>query len=64
MADKPCAGDHAIHICELSQQGKHVEIKEAIKYPRFMCLNCGRVAGSGNNLCNPQAIDDIRPSGT
>ncbi len=64
MTDRQCNGEHGIHICELSRQGKHVEIKEVTSYPKFMCMNCGRVANSGNNLCNPRALDDIRPSGT
>jgi len=28
-----------------------------------MCMNCGRVAAMQKNLCNPVAIDDIRPGG-
>ena len=64
MGDTTCIGEHTIHICELASKGKHVEIKEVTKYPKFMCMNCGRVAELDKNLCNPTAIEDIRPAGT
>jgi hypothetical protein len=64
MTAQACTGDHTVHICELSRQGRHVEIKKAATYPQFMCMNCGRVADAATNLCNPRALDDIRPSGT
>lgn len=64
MEQKKCSGEHAVHICELSSKGRHVEIVDAVKNPKYMCMNCGRVAAAENNLCNPEAVDRVRPSGT
>ena len=63
MKQTKCSGEHAIHICELSKNGRHVEIVDVVKNPNYMCMNCGRVAEKQNNLCNPEAIDNIRPGG-
>ena len=64
MAAQTCSGNHATHICELSRQGKHIENTNITSYPQCMCMNCGQVANSGSKLCNPRALDNIRPSGT
>jgi hypothetical protein len=63
MKQAKCSGEHTVHICELSSKGKHVEIVDIVKNPEYMCMNCGRVAAAQKNLCNPEALDDIRPSG-
>lgn len=59
MADTKCTGDHLIHICELANQNKFDNIKKLAQNPCYMCINCGRVADSENNLCNPLAFDKI-----
>jgi hypothetical protein len=64
MSEKPCVGEHRVHICQLAAEQKHEEIKKVAAYPKYMCMNCGRVAEFENNLCNPSSLDDIRPSGT
>jgi hypothetical protein len=33
------------------------EIKKLAKNPTFICFNCGRVADSNKNLCNPMPLD-------
>ena len=33
------------------------EIKELTKKPGSICFNCGRVADSDSNLCNPMPLD-------
>lgn len=58
MSEQQCKGDHSGHLCVLASQDKFAEIKELVKDPKFICFNCGRVADSGNNLCNPMPIAD------
>ena len=48
-----CKGDHTGHICVLASEGKFDEIKQMTSNPQFICFNCGRVADSEKNLCNP-----------
>jgi hypothetical protein len=48
-----CKGEHPGHICVLASQGKFDEIREFKREPLFICFNCGRVAHSEKNLCNP-----------
>jgi len=52
-----CTGDHTGHICLLASQDKFEEIKDLTKNPQFICFNCGRVADSKKNLCNPMPLD-------
>jgi hypothetical protein len=63
MTQTKCSGEHAVHICELSSKGRHVEIVDIVKNPKYICMNCGRVADAQKNLCNTESIDYIRPSG-
>lgn len=57
MAEQICKGDHKGHLCLLASQDKFEEIKELAKNPKFICFNCGRVADSDKNVCNPMPID-------
>ena len=59
MTENKCIGQHSLHICELAQQGKFNQIKQLAQNPYYMCINCGRVADSEKNLCNPLALDKI-----
>ncbi len=54
-----CTGDHSKHLCELAANGEYEQIQKLAKEPYYMCLNCGRMADSEENLCNPIAIDKI-----
>ena len=55
---KECSGpEHQGHLCVLASKGLFEEIKEMTKNPRFICFNCGRVADSEKNLCNPMPLD-------
>jgi hypothetical protein len=58
MAEKEtkCKGEHSGHICVLASNEKFEEIKAITKNPQFICLNCGRVADSEKNLCNPMPL--------
>jgi len=56
MAEQICNGDHASHICVLASNKKMEEIKELTRNPKFICFNCGRVADSKENLCNPMPL--------
>jgi len=48
---------HGKHLCYLNNLGFQIsnpeEYKELVKNPEYMCKNCGRVAASEKNLCNP-----------
>lgn len=52
-----CNGDHSGHICLLASQDKFEDIKKLTKNPQFLCFNCGRVADSEKNLCNPMPLE-------
>ena len=58
MPDNKCAGDHKGHLCVMVSKKKFEEIKELVRSPKFICFNCGRVADSDKNLCNPMPIED------
>lgn len=57
MSENTCKGDHSGHLCVLMSQQKLDEVRELVKKPQFICFNCGRVADSDANLCNPMPID-------
>jgi len=51
--DLICNGEHEGHICLLASKELFEEIKSLTRNPKFICFNCGRVADSKKNLCNP-----------
>ena len=51
-----CKGAHKGHLCVLASQERFAEIKRLAVKPKFICFNCGRVAGARRNLCNPMAL--------
>ncbi len=53
-----CNGDHQAHICMLASKDKFDEIKNLTQNPQYICFNCGRVADSDKNLCNPMSLKD------
>lgn len=55
---KSCDKEHKGHICVLASNGKFDVIKEIAANPKFICFNCGRVANSDKNLCNPMPLGD------
>ncbi len=58
MSEKKCKpGEHKGHLCVLASEGRFDEIKQRVKKPQFVCFNCGRVADSKINLCNPMPLD-------
>jgi hypothetical protein len=56
MAEKTCKGEHSGHICVLASNNKFEEIKTIAQKPKHICFNCGRVADSEKNLCNPMPL--------
>jgi hypothetical protein len=57
MAEHICKGEHKGHLCLLASQEKFEEIKKLAKNPQYICFNCGRVADSDKNVCNPMPLD-------
>ncbi len=57
MAEHICKGEHKGHLCLLASQEKFEEIKKLAKSPKYICFNCGRVADSDKNVCNPMPLD-------
>jgi hypothetical protein len=58
MSDAVCRGTHSGHLCVLVSQKKFEEIKALVRGPKHICFNCGRVADSEKNLCNPMPIEE------
>lgn len=58
MGEYSCTGNHEGHLCMLASQGKFDLIKTLTNEPHFICFNCGRVANSARNLCNPMPLDE------
>ena len=52
-----CKGEHKGHLCVLASQSKFDEIRQLVRDPKFICFNCGRVADSDKNLCNPMPLE-------
>jgi hypothetical protein len=51
-----CKGNHSGHLCVLASNSQFETIKTITKNPKFICFNCGRVADSDCNLCNPMPL--------
>ena len=58
MKQTVCKGEHKGHLCVLASEELFDQIKELTKEPRYICFNCGRVADSDKNLCNPMSSRD------
>jgi len=52
-----CSGDHKGHLCVLVSDGLFDRIRALVRNPRYICFNCGRVADSRENLCNPMPLE-------
>ena len=50
--------EHQGHLCVLASEGRFQDVKDLVGHPQFMCFNCGRVAESDANLCNPMPLED------
>ncbi len=48
-----------VHLCDLVNEGKFVQIKSLAEDPGYMCMACGRLADNSENLCNPVDVDQI-----
>jgi len=58
MKKKKCKGNHNGHLCVLASAGKLEEIRLLVRNPAFICFNCGRLAHSRKNLCNPMPLEE------
>jgi hypothetical protein len=47
-------------LCELERQGyiqtHFKDYRKLVRYGRFVCADCGRVARRKKNLCNPKRL--------
>lgn len=55
-------GDHEKHLCHLHNIKRLLTenpeaYKELVRNPKYICLGCGRVAASNENLCAPRPLD-------
>ena len=57
MTEPICKGDHKGHLCVLVSEKRFDEIRQTVREPRYICFNCGRVADSDKNLCNPMPLE-------
>ncbi len=57
MAKGTCKGEHTGHLCVLVSKEQFDKVKELARHPKFICFNCGRVADSQANVCNPMPLD-------
>lgn len=58
MEKKKCKGNHQGHLCVLASAGKMDAIRVLARKPKFICFNCGRLAKSETNLCNPMPLEE------
>lgn len=58
MGNKKCKGNHKGHLCVLASAGQLEKIRMLARSPAFICFNCGRLAKSKKNLCNPMPLED------
>jgi len=47
---------HKGHLCVLASEKLFDQIKKLAHAPHSICFNCGRVAASADNLCNPMPL--------
>ena len=52
MSENKCNGDHRTHLCALAGKKRIREMEQLVTDPRYVCLNCGRIADSHKNVCN------------
>lgn len=47
-------------LCDLEKQGFVVthfkDYKKLVRYGKYVCVDCGRVARKKTNLCNPKRL--------
>ena len=49
---------HNGHLCVLVSEQRFDDVKVLADKPEYICFNCGRVANSSKNLCNPMPLKD------
>lgn len=63
MSSKCNPEKHKGHLCVLVSEGRFDDIKKIVMDPGYLCFNCGRVAHSADNLCNPMPLDEGKARG-
>jgi hypothetical protein len=54
--------EHEAHLCHLHNisrllQEQPEEYKKLVRNPKYICIGCGRVAASEENLCAPRSLE-------
>ena len=55
-------GEHEQHLCHLHNIQRLLienpeEYKKLVRNPEYICIGCGRVAASSENLCAPRSLN-------
>ena len=55
--------EHEKHLCHLHNISRLLEeqpeeYKKLVRNPQYICIGCGRVAASQENLCAPRPLND------
>jgi hypothetical protein len=56
VPDRPCTGKHQDHVCAMAARADFQKVAKVAGQPKYVCMNCGRVADLSDNLCNPVAM--------
>ena len=54
--------NHERHLCHLHNienllAEEPEQYKKLVRTPKYICIGCGRVAASGDNLCAPRQLN-------
>jgi len=51
-----CVEKHPKHICVLKNKGLVSAVRDLTHHPNVVCLNCGEVVKSEDNVCIPAPL--------
>ncbi len=53
---KSAASQFAKKICEFPPESESKELKILVNNPKYVCMDCGKSAAQGDNLCKPERM--------